>query len=317
MKNKILELINAADSIAILAHDNEDADAVGSCNAMKYALLTLGKSAICIFSDALEHKLEFMDEGYSVYDGNSGTFDLCICLDCADISRIGKRISVFENAKSTILVDHHITNTGFADVNIIDAKAPATGEILYVLFSELGIKMNTDIARNLYAAISADSGSFKYSNVRPETMVIASELLKYDIDHASIARKLFDTETTEMMRFKGYLMNNVKAYLDGKVTVVCAPCNLLDEYHINDKDTGDIVNIPRMIEGCEIAISIREYSDKIKVSFRSNGKYDVARICTKIGGGGHVMAAGASVFGKTMDEVEKTVLQICEEVING
>lgn len=317
MKNKFLELINAADSIAILAHDNEDADAVGSCNAMKHALFTLGKSAVCIFSDTLEHRLTFMDEGYSVFDGKVPEFDLCICLDCADPSRLGKRLSIFEKAKSTVLVDHHITNIGFADVNIIDAKAPATGEVLYVLFSEMGIKMNTDIARNLYAAISSDSGSFKYSNVRPQTLVIASELLKYDIDHAGIARRLYDTETVAMMRFKGYLMNNIKEYLGGKVTVVCAPGSLLKEYNINEKDTGDIVNIPRMVEECEIAISIREYSDKIKISFRSNGKYNVAEISAKMGGGGHDMSAGASVCGKSIDEVENMVLQICEEVING
>lgn len=317
MKNKILKMINAADSIAILAHDNEDADAVGSCNAMKHALFTLGKSAVCIFSDTLEHRLAFMDEGYAVYDENVQKFDLCICLDCADGLRIGKRKPIFDNAKNTICIDHHITNQGFADVNLIDAKSPATGEILYELFCDMGILMNRDIARNLYAAISSDSGSFKYSNVRSRTLVIASELLKYDINHASIARKLYDTETAEIMRFKGYLMNNIRQYANGRINVVLAPKELLAEYGVDEKETGDIVNIPRMVEGCEIAVSIREYADKVKVSFRSNGKYNVAEICAKIGGGGHEMAAGASVFGKTAEEVEKLVIQICEEVVNG
>ena len=317
MKNKIIKLINAADSIVILAHDNEDADAVGSCNAMKHALLTLGKSAVCIFSDTLEHRLGFMDEGYLVYDEKNTEYDLCICLDCADITRIGKRKVIFDNAKNTICIDHHITNKGFADINIIDAKAPATGEILYELFCDMGIEFNREIAKNLYAAISSDSGSFKYSNVRPKTLIIASELLKYDINHAEIARKLYDTETAEMMRFKGYLMNNVRQYAKGKINVVSASKELLAEYSVSDKDTGDIVNIPRMVEGCEIAISIREYSDKIKISFRSNGRYNVAEISAKIGGGGHEMAAGASVVGMTMDEVEKLVIKNCEEVING
>lgn len=317
MKNKISELINAADSIVILAHDNEDADAVGSLNAMKYALLTLGKSAICILSDTLEHRLEFLDAGYCVYDGNVREFDLCICLDCADAKRLGKRADIFEKAKKTICIDHHMTNSGFGDVNLIDAKSPATAEILYELFCDLGIEMNRDIARNLYAAISSDSGSFKYSNVRPRTLVIASELLKYDINHAEIARRLYDTETAEMMRLKGYLMHNIKQYANGKINVVLASKELLAEYDVDEKETGDIVNIPRMVEGCEIAVSIREYKDKIKVSFRSNGKYNVAEICAKIGGGGHEMAAGAAVFDKTIAEVEELVIKNCEEVING
>lgn len=317
MKNKILEMINSADSIAIIAHDDEDADAVGSCNAMRYALYTLRKAAVCIFSGTLEHRLSFMDEGYLTFEESDETYDLCICLDCADISRLGRRKSIFENAKSTIVIDHHITNTGFADVNIIDANAPATGEILYTLFSEIGIEINTDIARNLYAAISSDSGSFKYSNVRSKTFSIASELIKYDIDYAGIARKLYDTETMAMMRFKGYLMSNIKEYFGGKVTLVCVSNDILQQYNIDEKDTGDIVNIPRMVEGCQIAVSIREYNNRIKISFRSNGKYDVAKISAKIGGGGHTMAAGASVFGKSMYEAEKMVLQICEEEING
>lgn len=316
--NKIIRMINNADSIVILAHDNEDADAVGSCNAMRHALLSLNKKAVCVFSDHLEHRLEFMDEGYTLFNGeNIPKADLCICLDCADADRMGKRKAIFDDATATACIDHHATNIGFADVNFIDAKAPATGEILYELFLGMGVTINSDIAKNLYAAISSDSGSFKYSNVRPRTLVIASELLQHDINHAEIARRLYDTDTILVMHFKGYLMSNVEQYADGRLNVVCAPKSLLDEYNVDEKDTGDIVNIPRAVEGCEIAASIREYSGKIKVSFRSNGKYDVSEICMKIGGGGHEMAAGASVVGKTMEEVKLLVIKICEEVING
>lgn len=316
--NKIIGMINNADSIVILAHDNEDADAVGSCNAMRRMLLGLNKNAACVFSDRLEHRLEFMDEGYTLFDGqNIPKADLCICLDCADADRMGKRKAIFDAAASTVCIDHHATNVGFADVNFIDADAPATGEILYELFIKMGAAISRDVAKNLYAAISSDSGSFKYSNVRPRTLVIASELLSYDINHAEIARRLYDTETISAMHFKGYLMSHVEQYLGGRLNMVCAPQGLLDEYNVDEKDTGDIVNIPRMVEGCEIAVSVREYSDKIKVSFRSNGRYDVSEICMKLGGGGHKMAAGASVEGKTMEEVKRLVIKNCEEAVNG
>lgn len=317
MKNKISKMISYAESIVILAHDNEDADAIGSCNAFRGALLTMGRNAVCIFSDEPEQRLSFMAEDYRVYDGKSDEYELCICLDCAELSRLGARKEIFDKAKQTICIDHHITNMGFADINIINANAAATGEILYEVFCDIGIAMNQDIAKNLYAAISSDSGSFKYSNVSPKTLEIASQLLKYDIKHDEIARALYDTETPQMLRFKGKLMNSIKSFSDGKICMVYAPRELLEEYSVNDKDTGDIVNIPRTAVGCEIAVSIREYSDKIKVSFRSNGKYDVAEIAAKIGGGGHKMAAGASIFGKSMQDAEELVLKICEEAING
>jgi phosphoesterase RecJ-like protein len=181
----------------------------------------------------------------------------------------------------------------------------------------MGVEITKDIAKQLFAAISSDTGSSKYSNVRPETFTIAAELIKMDIDHAEIARKLFDTEDLKVVKFKGHLMNNLEQYFDGKLNIVLAPDSLISEYGIEEKDTGDIVNIPRGVSGCEIAVSIREAKDKIKLSFRSNGKYHVSTLAEKFGGGGHIMAAGAAVRNKSMEQVKEEVIKYCEEVLNG
>ena len=316
--NSIIDLIKKSDTIAVLGHDSEDADSVGSCYAMKLALLQMGKNAECYFSDQPELHLAFMGNNYTIFDeDNIPEVDLCLCIDCADLKRIGKRKAIFECAKKTACIDHHATNTGFADVNYIDSDAPAAGEIIYEIFKTMKVDITRVIAENIYTAISADTGSFKYSNVRPRTMEIVAELLRLNINHAEISRFLYDTEPLFIMKFKGYIMSNVEQYCGGKLNIVCAPSDVLKKYGVDEKDSGDIVNIARAVEGCEIAVSIRDAGEKIKLSFRSNGKYSVSNIAGKFGGGGHLMAAGAAVFGKSLDEVKEEVIKICEEIING
>lgn len=317
MINDAISLILKANTINIIAHEDEDADSVGSCFAMKLALNQLGKNANCYFSSTIEKRIDFMGDEYSVFDENADyPADLCICLDCGDIQRLGKRKKVFEGAKSTLSIDHHETNTMFADVNVVEANASATAEILYGLFAEMGIKVDKDIAKNLYAAISADTGSFKYTNVTQKTMKIAGELIGTGIDHAKISRLLHDTEDIGVIRCKAEIMQNIEVYFGGRLTVVTADDALFEKFGITERDSGDIVNIAKMVKGCEIAVSIRETEDKIKVSFRSNGEKSVSKLAMLFGGGGHAKASGAKITGKTAETVKKEIIGAVEELIN-
>ena len=316
--NSAAELILKANRISIVGHDDEDADSVGSCLALRAALLKLGKDAKCYFSAPVEKRLEFMGDGYTVFDG-TGAYeadDLCICLDCADIKRLGKRVSLFENAKSTLSFDHHETNTRFAQVNVVDAKASATAELLFCLFSEMDIVIDADIAKKLYAAISADTGSFKYSNVTEKTMTIAADLVAKGINHAEIARLLHDTEELSVIRCKAEIMQNIEGYFGGRLVIVTADDPLFEKYGITERDSGDIVDIARRVKGCEIAVSVRKTEDKVKISFRSNSDLSVSQIAQKFGGGGHCKAAGAKVSGSSAEEVKKKVIEACGELLD-
>ena len=211
--NDVIELILNADKINIIAHEDEDADSVGSCFALRCALSSLGKDAKCWFSAPIEKRIAFLGDNYSVFDENADcSADLCICLDCGDEKRLGNRIKLFKNAKKTLSIDHHETNTRFADVNFVDADASAAGEILYGLFCKMGIGIDKEIAKNLYAAISSDTGSFKYSNVTPKTMQIAGELILTGIDYAEIARLLHDTNDLSVVKCKAEIMQNIESY---------------------------------------------------------------------------------------------------------
>lgn len=313
---KLAEIIEKSQSIVILGHISEDADSVGSSLAMKYALDNLGKDADVILSAPLEKRLEFINAEFLYPADAKGQYDLCICLDCADMERLGERKTIFETAKNTALIDHHMTNQGFAELNYIVPDASATGEILYDVFGQIGAEVDRRVAEALFIAIASDTGSFKYSNVSPKTMRIAADLLEKDIDNAYISRMLFDTETEKAMHFKGELMSRVETYYDGRLSLIAVRNEEFENSGVAEKDMGDIVNIPRMVQGAEIAVSVRETKDRIKLSFRSNGKYDVGTLAQNFGGGGHKMASGASAINMTFDEVKDKVTKVCGELFN-
>ncbi len=313
---ELINLLKAAVNVAILGHINEDADSVGSALAMQRALSLMGKKADVYFSAPLEKRLDFMcaEGNYTV--GSENEYDLCLCLDCGDIDRLGDRKVIFESAKNTASIDHHITNIGFADVNFVLPDAAATGEILFDVINGLGVEVDKKLAEYLFIAIASDTGSFKYSNVSPKTLRITAELLEKGIDNAYLSRMLFDTEDEKTMRLKGMLMTKVETLSDGRLSMICVDKLTLKSYEVDEKDLSDIVNIARTVAGAEIAVSIRETEDKVKLSFRSNGKYDVGEIAQKFGGGGHKMASGASGSELSLAEMKEKVIKICGELFN-
>ncbi|MCX7714615.1 MAG: bifunctional oligoribonuclease/PAP phosphatase NrnA [Clostridia bacterium] len=315
MIDKIIEEIKKANTIAIMAHTGEDPDAVGSCFAMCDMLCMLGKQAVCYLSEKLKRSLSFLEGEYTVYAPQDSDidFDLCICLDCGDLERLGDRIKIFESSKVTINIDHHYTNTHFADINFVKDDAAATGEILYYLLCEMG-ELSVYAAKCLYTAIAADTGSFKYSNVTPDTLRIAANLLEKNINHADIARQLFDTEELAVMRLKTEVAGNIKSYFNGRLNIVIAPKALFEKYGIDEDEAGDFVDIPRRVAGVEVAASIKEYEDKVKVSLRSSGRVNVAEIAQLLGGGGHKMAAGASAE-LSIEDAEKRLVELVEPAL--
>lgn len=313
---KLLNLLKTAERIAILGHISEDADSVGSSLAMQRALLKMGKRADIYFSAPLEKRLKFMNAD-GIYSNKAECgYDLCLCLDCGDAERMGERKAIFDAAEKTASIDHHITNTYFADVNYVVPNASAAGEILYDVICSLGVEVDVKIAEYLFTAIASDTGSFKYLNVSPKTMRIAAELLETGIDNAYISRMLFDTEDAKAMKLKGMLMTEVEAYYGGLLSMIAVDKAHFRDYDVEEKDMGDIVNIARKVAGCEIAVSVRETDEKIKISFRSNGKYDVGKLAQRLGGGGHETASGASVKGESFSDVKSKVIEICGEMFN-
>jgi len=315
--DKVIQSIKNYKNIAILTHISEDGDALGSALAFASAMKNEGKKADVFISEQPPQNLGFMENNFIIYtpDCDVSGYDLCVCLDCADLKRLGRRVRIFDEIPHTVNIDHHITNTLYAEANYVEAEVSSTGEILFGIFNAMGTEITKEIAEYLYISIASDTGCFKYSSVTPKTMIIGAKLLEKGIDHAEICRKLFDTETRPALRIKGYIMQNISEFFDGKVCMVALEKKIFDDFGVNEKDVEDIVNIPRSVKGCEIAVSIREDTDKLKISFRSNGKYNVSDIAAAFGGGGHKMAAGATMTQTDIKTAVELIKNECGKVL--
>ena len=315
----VIDKILQCKSAAVLAHVNEDPDALGSGFAMSAMLRKMGKKAVFYISDEIESSLKFIGNEYKVYkdENDIEDHDLCICLDCGDINRLAERKNIFKKIKNSVNIDHHYTNPGFADVNYVDGKAAATAQILFKIFKEMSWELNDEIARYLYIALASDTGCFKYSNVSPETMHIAGDLLEYGFDHDEVCRLLFDTYTLDTMKLKAQVMADIHPYDNGRISLISISRESYEHFGLTDKDVSTFIDIPRSVKGAEIAVCLKQQRDgKIRVNLRSNGDANVAEIAAYFGGGGHIKAAGATISNKTLEEAEKCVVAECEKAIS-
>ncbi len=311
---KVIELIKNANDIVILPHINADGDAIGSCKAMQTILKRMGKDSMIYIEEPTEKRLGFIADGIFLYKGEEIKCGTCIVLDSGDTKRVGKRWVIAENADTVINIDHHITNTLFGDASYVVADASATGEVLYDICLGLGVEIDYDIARYLYTAICSDTGGFAYSNVSPKTFNIAAELIKLNIHHEEVSRLLFDTVDIKSELVKAELVKSLKRYADGKICLVKVSREFASDFGIGVEDVEDVIDVPRRIRGTEIAIALKEKDDRIRISLRSNGEYNVADIALKFDGGGHAKAAGGNIY-TSLDEAEKLIVKACEEIL--
>ena len=290
----IKEKIMASNSIAILTHENPDGDAVGSSLGLMHALKKINKE-VDVIIPSLNKMYEILP-GYeqikqSADDGKN--YDLCIALDCSDLERLHICKEIFEKTKNTIVIDHHITNQNFGDVNYVNAVASSTCQNLIVIMGYMEIAISKDIASCLYTGILTDTGGFRY-NVQSETFEFAAMLLETGIDIAKLYRNFFDLTTLSRTKLLGKAIERLELLSNGKIAFTYITKEEEEQYATMDGDHEGIVNYGRNIENVEVSIFVRQVDEKYKVSMRANEFVDVSLIASKFGGGGHMKAAGLS-----------------------
>ncbi len=302
----VVEAIKNAQDIALISHVSPDPDTLGSCFALKRALEKSGKK-VTVYADApYPAYLSFLYDEYTVYSAPA-EHTLCMSVDCGDLGRIGERAALLEAAQVSVNIDHHPTNTNFAQLNFVLPKAAATAEIVDLLLCALEVEMDPIIATRLYAALTGDTGSFRYSNTTPATMHLAAKLLDYGVDNWFINKTIFEDMSLEILKLRGALASEMRVLKGGKVCAVVLTQAMCTQYGVDSADVENIVNIPRSVSGCEIAASFKESDGKVKISLRSSSYADVSAIAVSFGGGGHKRAAGFVLEGN-MEEVVARVL---------
>lgn len=311
----LLSAIRKAETIALIAHIMPDGDTIGSCLALADGLASIGKKVNLYCQDNIPSVLDFLagvDQFKSDIDAGV-SYDLAIAVDCSDIERMGSCSVVFEKSGLTACIDHHVSNTGFAQINYIEVLAAATGEIVYLILSDLVPKINKAAADAIYTAICTDTGSFAYSSTTSRTYRIAADMLDCGVETDKITTALYKTNSLEKIKLLAKTLNTLSLHENNKVAVLTMDYDTILSTGAKEFDSESIVNYAKEIKGVELGFLVKETSlGNSKVSFRSKDIVNVSKLAAKFGGGGHIRAAGASIHADTaaakemvLDEVSK------------
>lgn len=299
---QIAALLQSSNTIIITAHIHPDGDCLGSMLALHEYLESRGKSVKMILDDEVPALYNFLPGYGNIAKPTTKVIsaDLLVVLDASDIERIGK---VKEHVNAPILnIDHHVSNTKFADYWYINSKSAATGEIILQLLTLLNAKITADIATCLYTAIATDCGFFRYANTSVQTMRYAADLIEYGAKPNSISEYM-ETKPLESVLTLAKVLETLELHYHGKIATITVFPDTLDTLD----STEGFINYPRIIEGVEIAIMFKIMNEgTIRISFRSK-TVDVSTLAFSFGGGGHVRAAGCAIIG-IIEDVKKKVL---------
>ncbi|NLC42941.1 MAG: bifunctional oligoribonuclease/PAP phosphatase NrnA [Clostridiales bacterium] len=294
----ILSIIQQSKQIAVFCHVQPDGDAIGSCLALASVLTKMGKLVDLYCQDEVPVSLHFLQgiEQFKNKYNEDKHYDLCIALDCSDEERIGIFSDVYRASAHTMNIDHHISNTMYADINLVDFKAAATGEIIYKLVRAYMDILDEDIAEALYTAISTDTGGFRYRNTTSQSYRIAADLIECGIDVEKITTLLYKTNRLERVRLLERGLKSLTLYYNNKIAIITITQDDLLATGAIESEMENMVNYAKDIIGVEIGILIKEVSDgTVRSSFRSKGEIDVSKLAKHFNGGGHKAAAGASL----------------------
>lgn len=294
------------DDYYILTHMNPDGDAMGSGFGLCNALRMLGKRANVLCSDPFPKKYEYLFKDYVPMKFTPQTV---VAVDLADAKLFGKELSVYASYVD-LCIDHHVSNTGYARRTLLNGEASAACEVLYEVFTEGGMPIDRLTAMCLYTGLATDTGCFRFENTTPRAHVIAAELMKYDIPYARMNRELFEIKSRARMVIEQTVINTMETYLDDKCAIIAVTDDLVKETGISREEFEGLASIPMQVEGVEVGVTIKENEPgKFKISMRSAEKANVSEICAKLGGGGHIRAAGCTLEGD-LQQVKLKVLSV-------
>lgn len=312
--NEAIDKIKQSKNIFIASHINPDGDSIGSSLSLAQALKKLDKNVFVLINDTIPSDYIFLPgKDFLVdYKESLGTIDLMITVDSSDVERLGKNKELLSKANFIINIDHHISNTKFGDINIINPKSAATGELIYQLTTMMGISLDEDIATNIYVAINTDTGSFRYESVTSDTHKIVAELIAAGINIKDININLYEKYSIERTKLFIKSLSTLKFYYDSRLATVKVSQAMLEETNADLSDSEGIVSFVRSIGSVEVACLLKELSNnEIKISMRSKEYVDVASICDTFNGGGHIRAAGCTIY----DEIDKAEDMIVKSIV--
>ena len=309
---EIAEVIRARERFVVMSHARPDGDALGCTLAMALCLRQLGKDVTAWNEDGVPKKFGYLPGAEIITrpPAEPQRFDAAIVLDNAVKSRAGTAIEAVAHADVWINIDHHITNEGYGDLNVIDETAPAAGQILFEFFRGQNLPLTYAMADNLFVAISTDTGSFQYPNTTARTYEIAAELVRCGVNVGDLSQKIYESYPRRRLELLRALLSVLRFSSNDRVASFALSVETVKALGTLPEDTEGLIDTIRAIEGVTAAAFFEELGDgRVRVSLRSKSqKIDVSKVCARFGGGGHRLAAGARIRGP-LAEVQEKVLQ--------
>jgi len=302
----ILTAIASATSILVSSHARPDGDAIGSMLACGMMLEQLGKHADLVLSDRVPVIYRWLPcvETVAHSERISNAYDLVILLECDSVER--SRLQGLDGMR-IINIDHHASGHAFADINWIEPNASAVAEMVFELAVAAGAGLTADMATCLYTALLTDTGSFCYEGTDARTLELATELVNLGALPAQIAREVYFSNPLSKMVLLGAALSTLQR--DGRVAWLWVTHQDMLRSEAEGEDCEGIVNYAIAIAGVDVAVLLRELPDHhVRLSLRSKGVVDVARVAETFGGGGHANASGCTLPGPLQDATA-TILQ--------
>ncbi len=298
--NEVKNAVSAGKTIFLVPHINPDGDSVASVFALK-KIIDLnfeGKTVIPVLRYKGKNPLPFLngiEAGKDFDEVAQIKPDTVIAVDVAAKDRLSDMLSVFENTENTINIDHHKTNPLFGKYNYVKPELCSAGAVLYDFCKEAGLKINDDIAADLYVSILSDTGGFRHDNTTAETFSTAAELAKFDINPTLLYRKTLEQGSKESVLFSAYAISRAEFAFKDKVAYSVITIDDMKKFNALNEHTDSVAETLRKIKSVDVAFTVKELENGFsKVSLRSK-TVDVSKIAEIFDGGGHERAAGCVI----------------------
>jgi len=314
MLSQVVELIENQTKFAITTHVRPDGDGIGSSLGLRWLLTSLGKEAEVIVRDEIPNSYKSLPGAEDIRRVSEidGEYDAVFVMECSDMDRPGIR---FLEKELVVNIDHHATCDHYGTINWIDPTASAVGEMIYNLCKAIGGKVSSEIAECVYMALVTDTGSFHFPNTSERTLKVASELVKAGANPSNVSEAVYNSYSWSRIALMQQVIATLKRSVDGKIAWMRQTKEMVDETGAVDGDNNGFVNIPLAAKDVLAAFYMREVSEQTyRVSLRSKGEINVARIAERFDGGGHKNAAGCRLTGD-WDELETALVGVLSKEI--
>jgi len=321
---EITKHLEKSRKVLLASHIHPDGDAIGSLIAMGLTLMDMGKEAWLYNESPLPAIYHFLPSIHRIkhHPGEIGTYDTAVILDCSDLKRIGDAAGAVNRIPVIINIDHHITNTRFGNLQLIEPAASSTSEIIYRIIKGMNARITPAIAYAIYTGIMADTGSFRFANTTPEAFDISHEMVKLGANPHKVAHHVYETISLSRIKLLTMLFDTIEITPNNVMSLMTLTQNMLRITGTRVQDVNGLINYAKAIEKVKVAALLYEKA-KIKdsftdesdfhVSLRSDGSVDVAKIAIYFGGGGHTRAAGFDIKGK-LSEVKNQLYEISNRI---